>query len=77
MTVPNVVGMKQAKASSELESWSFVVVKETVDVEDEAQNNVVISQSPAGGGEQTLGGTVVIQIGNYVDPGDDPGADYL
>lgn len=75
--VPSVVGMRQGKATSELESWSFSVVKETVDVEDEAQDNVVISQSPDGGGQQTLGGTIVIQVGNYVDPGDDPGADYI
>jgi hypothetical protein len=77
VTVPNVVGDRQGKATSDLETWGFVVVKETVDVEDESQDNVVISQSPGGGGQHVLGGTVVIQVGNYVDPGDDPGADFI
>jgi vancomycin resistance protein YoaR len=70
--VPDVVGQKQGRATSDLEAWGFAVVKETVDVSEESQNNVVISQSPGGGGQLVLGGTVVIQVGNYVDPGDDP-----
>ena len=46
IAVPDVVGMKQGKATSTLETWTFVVVKETVPVEDPEQDGRVVSQSP-------------------------------
>jgi len=68
VTVPDVVGLKQGKATSNLETWGFAVVKESVDVTDQDQDSVVQSQTPAGGSPQRLGGTVVIKVGNYVEP---------
>lgn len=75
VVVPDVVGEKPAKATGRLETWGFTVVRETVQVEDEAQHNRVIAQTPAGGAEHAQGGSVTIQIGEFVEDGGDPGAD--
>ncbi|NND02854.1 MAG: PASTA domain-containing protein [Acidimicrobiia bacterium] len=77
IAVPDVIGMKQGKATSTLETWSFVVVKETVSVDDEAQDGRVISQSPAAGLGHARGATVTIQIGEFTEEVGDPGADFL
>ncbi len=77
IAVPDVVGMKPGKATSTLETWTFVVVKETVPVTDEGLDGRVVSQSPNSGLGHARGATVTIQIGQFEEEGGDPGADLL
>lgn len=67
--IPDVVGMKQGKATSTLETWSFAVVKETVPVDDQADDGRVLSQSPGAGLGHARGATVTIQVGEFTDDG--------
>ena len=69
VAVPNVVGQKQGTATSTLQTWSFEVVREKVEVQDESKHNVVLSQSPQG--SANLGSKVTIRVGEFVgEPGD-------
>lgn len=77
IAVPDVVGLKQGKATSTLETWTFVAAVETVPVEDKAQDGRVISQSPAAGAGHARGATVTIRIGEFSEPEAPPEADFL
>jgi vancomycin resistance protein YoaR len=68
--IPDVVGRNRGRGVSILEEWSFVASVEEVEVDDEAEHNKVIAQSPAPGLPHDFGATVVIQVGVFVDPGD-------
>lgn len=76
IAVPDVVGQKQAKASNTLTTWTFVVAKEKVSVDDPTLDGVVVSQSPAPGLGHARGATVTIQIGEFEEEGE-PGADLM
>jgi len=67
--VPDVTGDRPGMARTSLEKWSFVVVREDVVVEDAAQDGIVVGLTPGAGAEHTLGGTVTMQVGKFVDEG--------
>lgn len=67
--IPDVTGLRPGKASSTLETWTFVSSRENVDVDDAALDGRVVSQSPAAGLRHARGATVTIQIGRFVDDG--------
>ena len=63
VTVPDVVGMKEAKANSTLSGAGLTPVREEREVDDPAQDGVVIEQRPGSGSEVDKGSQVVIVIG--------------
>ena len=65
VTVPNVVGMTEADATSALEAKGFTVNSQTVPVTSTSDNGRVQSQSPSGGTTATQGSTVTIDVGKF------------
>jgi beta-lactam-binding protein with PASTA domain/predicted Ser/Thr protein kinase len=63
VTVPDVVGTKEAKANSTLSRAGLTPVREEREVTDPAQDGVVIEQRPGSGSEADKGSQVVIVIG--------------
>jgi serine/threonine-protein kinase len=63
VSVPNVVGMKEAKANSTLSRAGLSPVREEREVTDPAQDGVVIEQRPGSGSEVDKGSDVVIVVG--------------
>jgi eukaryotic-like serine/threonine-protein kinase len=63
VTVPDVVGMKEAKANSTLSRAGLTPQREEREVSDPAQDGVVIEQRPGSGSEADKGSQVVIVIG--------------
>jgi beta-lactam-binding protein with PASTA domain len=63
VSVPNVVGMKEAKANSALSRTGLRPVREEREVTDPAQDGVVIEQRPGSGSEVDKGSDVVIVVG--------------
>jgi serine/threonine-protein kinase len=65
VTVPDVEGMSEAQATSELEDAGFVVDSSTVTVSDPLEDGLVQTQNPAGGQQATKGSTVNITVGKF------------
>ena len=63
VTVPDVVGMKEARANSTLSGAGLTPVREEREVDDPAQDGVVLEQRPPSGFEADKGSQVVIVIG--------------
>jgi eukaryotic-like serine/threonine-protein kinase len=63
VTVPDVTGMREAKANSTLSRAGLAPVREEREVTDPAQDGVVIEQRPGSGSEVDKGSQVVIVIG--------------
>jgi len=63
VTVPDVVGMKEAKASNALAHAGLSVVREEREVTDPLQDGVVLDQRPGTGSEVDKGSDVVIVVG--------------
>jgi len=63
VSVPNVVGMKEAKANSTVSRAGLTPVREEREVTDPAQDGVVIEQRPGSGSEVDKGSQVVIVVG--------------
>ena len=63
VTVPDVVGMREAKANSALSRAGLTPVREEREVTDPAQDGVVIEQRPGPGSEVDKGSQVVIVVG--------------
>ena len=63
VTVPDVVGMKEAKANSALSRAGLTPVREEREVTDAAQDGVVIEQRPGSGSQVDKGSQVVIVVG--------------
>jgi serine/threonine-protein kinase len=63
VTVPDVVGLGERRASARLSSAGLNPVREERAVTDPNDDGVVIEQRPAGGGELEKGSDVVIVIG--------------
>jgi beta-lactam-binding protein with PASTA domain/predicted Ser/Thr protein kinase len=63
VSVPNVVGMKEAKANSTLSRAGLGPVREEREVTDPKQDGVVIEQRPGSGSEVDKGSDVVIVVG--------------
>jgi beta-lactam-binding protein with PASTA domain len=63
VSVPNVVGMKEAKANSTLSGAGLTPVREEREVTDPEQDGVVIEQRPGSGFDADKGSQVVIVVG--------------
>jgi serine/threonine-protein kinase len=67
-TVPGVVGSSRPDASAALRAAGFGVATSYQTTDDESQDGIVLSQSPAGGTEAKPGATVRIVVGDYQEP---------
>ncbi len=65
VTVPDVIGMKQAAAISLLKADGFKVLVQYQIVTDQTQDGVVLGQAPSGGTKAAEGSTVTIVVGQY------------
>ncbi|HEX6654209.1 MAG TPA: Stk1 family PASTA domain-containing Ser/Thr kinase [Thermoleophilaceae bacterium] len=63
VTVPDVVGMKEGRASSTLSRAGLKPVREEREVTDPTQDGVVIEQRPGSGSDADKGSDVIIVIG--------------
>ena len=72
-TVPPVVGLSEANATSVLENAGFVVDVQEQEVINPTDDGRVISQSPAGNSNRPEGSTVTITVGRLISPDDDGG----
>ncbi|MGE3621810.1 MAG: Stk1 family PASTA domain-containing Ser/Thr kinase [Acidimicrobiia bacterium] len=72
-TVPSVVGLTQANATSQLEALGFEVDVDEIPVDQPAQIGRVQSQSPAANTTAAPGSTVTIVIGRAPEPPPDGG----
>ena len=63
VSVPDVVGMKEAKANSTLSRAGLTPSRQEREVTDPAQDGVVLEQRPGSGSEVDKGSQVVIVIG--------------
>ena len=60
VTVPNVVGSAFETAESQLQGVGFAVAR--VDVDDTANEGIVVGQSPAAGSQQGKGAMITLQV---------------
>jgi serine/threonine-protein kinase len=60
VTVPSVVGSAFETAQSQLQGIGFAVARE--DVDDEANEGIVVGQSPAAGTQQGKGSVITLQV---------------
>jgi eukaryotic-like serine/threonine-protein kinase len=67
-TVPSVVGQQQGAASGALSAAGFKVQTQTRTVDNQSQNGIVLSESPAGGSTAEKGSTVTIVVGHFKAP---------
>jgi beta-lactam-binding protein with PASTA domain len=67
-TVPGVVGSSRPDASATLREAGFGVATSYETTDDEGEDGIVLSQSPAGGTEADPGSTVQIVVGQYEEP---------
>ncbi len=66
--VPDVRGFAVATATATIKAAGFKPVVVTVNVSDQTQDGVVISESPEQNTQATLGTPVTITVGHYVPP---------
>ncbi len=72
--VPTLTGWSVADARNALEGLGLVLVEgAAVEVSDEAQNGLIVEQSPGGGQWIASGSTVTVRLAVYVPPPDDGG----
>jgi beta-lactam-binding protein with PASTA domain len=65
VSVPSVIGETAGAATGDLTGAGFKVVKQTKRVTNRANNGIVLSQHPGGGGKAKPGSTVTIVVGAY------------
>jgi hypothetical protein len=71
--LPSVIGGSVEGARGVLEALGFTVVEGTpIEITNETQNGLIVSQSPAAGEWLELGTAVTVQVGVYVPPEDPP-----
>jgi len=63
VTVPDVVGMKEARATQTLTGAGLTPVRQEREVTDPAQDGVVVDARPGSGAEVDKGSQVVIVVG--------------
>jgi eukaryotic-like serine/threonine-protein kinase len=66
--VPDVVGLSQGEAESELRSAGFRASVRTKQVDSPDQDGTVLSQTPAAKRERTRGASVAITVGVFTEP---------
>ena len=64
-TVPSVIGLSQANATSVLQNKGFKVNVVTQLTLDQSQDGKVIKESPSAGTDANGGSTVTITVGNF------------
>jgi serine/threonine-protein kinase len=65
--VPSVLDLPENDAVQELEDAGFKVEVMTVDVDNAGDDGKVVSQTPSSG-KETVGSTVVIDVGSFISP---------
>ncbi len=70
--VPDVTGLTEGEARDALDDAGLDVQTQTDTVSDEAQDGVVLRQSPDGGDSAREGATVTIILGEFEPPAIDP-----
>jgi eukaryotic-like serine/threonine-protein kinase len=65
VSVPDVTGQKSAAAASTLTAAGLKVTKQTQNVTDPKQGDIVISENPGAGTSVTTGSTVTIVVGHF------------
>jgi len=65
VAVPDVTGIPEADARSELEGLGLAVDARPFAVQSEAENGIVVQQRPSAGRERVQGSTVVIFVGRF------------
>jgi beta-lactam-binding protein with PASTA domain len=68
VTVPDVTGLTQLTARTQLANGGFKVNVKTVDTTDKTENFIVQSQTPDGGTKVGKGATVTITVAMYSPP---------
>ena len=68
VTVPDVTGLTQLTARTQLSNGGFKVNVKNVDTTDKSENFVVQSQTPEGGTKVGKGATVTITVAMYSPP---------
>src|SRR4029077_20215504 len=68
VTVPDVTGLTQLTARTQLSNGGFKANVKTVDTPDKTQNFIVQSQTPEGGTKVGKGATVTITVAMYAPP---------
>ncbi len=67
--IPSVIGLGLADAEASLAAAGFVLVQgSTVEVENEASDGLIVTQSPDSGDYADAGATVTVSVGVYVPP---------
>ena len=66
--VPDVTELDQDTATATLRSAGFQVVVQQRDTTDPAEDGVVLTQTPSGGKQGTIGSTVTIVVGVLITP---------
>jgi beta-lactam-binding protein with PASTA domain/tRNA A-37 threonylcarbamoyl transferase component Bud32 len=74
LEVPDVTGLSQADAESQLEDAGFRPSVRTRQTELPEEEGTVLSQSPRGGAERREGSTVTLTVGELVTPPPEPPA---
>jgi beta-lactam-binding protein with PASTA domain/tRNA A-37 threonylcarbamoyl transferase component Bud32 len=72
--VPDVIGLDQAEAEAEIRDAGFSVSVRTRSVSEPDGDGRVLSQTPSGGRKRRKGETVVITVGQLVQPEPPPAA---
>ncbi len=67
--VPNVVGLSQSDAESDLSAAGFRVSAQEQDTDIQPQDGRVIDQNPSGGSNANKGTRIVITVGVFTPPG--------
>jgi beta-lactam-binding protein with PASTA domain/predicted Ser/Thr protein kinase len=68
VTVPNVEGLRQDRATSALSGDGFDVSIDQVETSDSTEDGIVLDQFPSGGTEAEPGTQVTIRVGTFVKP---------
>jgi serine/threonine-protein kinase len=66
--VPDVVGLTQAEAESEISDAGFKASVRTTPVTEPDGDGRVLSQTPSGGKQRNKGDTVAITVGQLTEP---------
>ena len=72
--MPNVVGLTEAEAKSDLEGAGFTVSVQDQTTDIEQQDGRVVDQNPSGGSTVANGTRIVIMVGSFSpdEPADPP-----
>ena len=73
---PSVIGGSVENARTVLEALGLTLVEgPTIEIDNESQNGLIVSQSPAGSEWVDLGTAITVNVGIYVPPEEPPPGD--